>query len=146
MLLQVGAQPTEEQYSTWLLRRATASPARVASHLTMLRAYQLAQLARLVPKMAVVLPKYDAKGPSTWLGSAQQQLDAIVADITEKVIKGEGLSMVELHAGHRSEWKVFLEQYYVEVLGCQCRTAAAVAESAKSCCQLLSCERFQVSA
>jgi hypothetical protein len=82
---QVGPQPTKELYSTWLLRRATASPARVASHLAMSRTYRVAQLASLVPKLGVLLPKYDAKGPCTKLGSAQQQVDAIVDDITEKV-------------------------------------------------------------
>jgi hypothetical protein len=45
----------------------------------------MAQLASLVPKLGVLLPKYDAKGPCTKLGSAQQQVDAIVDDITEKV-------------------------------------------------------------
>lgn len=84
--LQVGGSSTEELYSTWLLRRATANPARVASHLAMSLQYRIAHYTNMVPKLGVLLPKYDTNGPSTRVGSAKQQLDNIVDDLTEKLL------------------------------------------------------------
>jgi hypothetical protein len=75
-----------ELYSARLLRRATADPAHALAIVNMTRSERLQFLVRMVQKMALLLPKYDSNAPGTSLGSAREQLHAVVDELSERIL------------------------------------------------------------
>ncbi|WIA14763.1 hypothetical protein OEZ85_003248 [Tetradesmus obliquus] len=81
-----GGGSYDELYSTRLLRRATADPAAALAIVRFPLSERLQYLVTAVQRMAVLLRKYDSPGPTTSLGSAQEQLHAVVDALSECVI------------------------------------------------------------
>lgn len=76
----------QELYSSKLLQRATSDPARAASFVTLDRESRLRYLIQAIQRMALLLPKYGTAAPATSTGSAQQQLDALIDEVSEMVL------------------------------------------------------------
>uniref|UniRef100_A0A383V8U2 Uncharacterized protein n=1 Tax=Tetradesmus obliquus TaxID=3088 RepID=A0A383V8U2_TETOB len=76
----------DELYTTRLLRRATADPAYALAIVNKPRSERLQHIVAAVKKMALLLLKYDSNAPSTSLGTARQQLHAVVDGLVECVV------------------------------------------------------------
>lgn len=84
-----GSGGYEQLYSTWLLRRVAANPARAAETLAMGLSTDRRDFVReRVLRLGVLLPKYSSTAAPTALGTARQQVDDIVDDMAERFLVG----------------------------------------------------------
>jgi hypothetical protein len=75
-------------YSARLLQRATAYPAHALAIVSMSHSERLQFVIRMVQKMGLLLPRYDSSAPTTSLGSAREQLHAVVYELSERILVG----------------------------------------------------------
>jgi hypothetical protein len=75
-----------ELYGTRLLRKVTADPVRALTLLSTPLPERRRYLQDELPRMGLLLPKYDSSAPTTSLGSPKEQLHAVVDELVSRLL------------------------------------------------------------